>query len=553
MDDEPRQHTASILLVDDEESVRQLLGRALSADGHQVDSVGTLAGAIKLIDERDYSLLLIDKNLPDGSGLRIVERMRELERDCEAIVITGYSDTDSAIRAVALGVFRYVRKPFDLDALRLDINGALEIGRLRRNLERRTREIEQRNEELNEALQRIRESEQRRMRSERLATLGYLAAGVAHEINNPMSLLSMTIPYAANEIEIQLDRLESEDGKLDPQRIGESLRRLSRSLEPASEAIELLMSLASDLHTLGKTEPRAPRPVRLVEAAESSARLVRHQLKRKATLEIDLPPDLVVSGQQNRLIQVFINLLTNAARAIDKGGVEDNLVAIRGRREGDRAVIEVSDTGKGIPEPSRKMIFDRFFTEPASGQEPGFGIGLSIVSEVIDDHGGEIAVESEENRGTTFTLSLPLMSDAAASSPAMAVVGSGGEMVRTRRTLLFVDPEPDNLSSYEKSFGQMHEVLLASDSDEARGVLQQRAEELDAVVCDLSGGGDQLQRFFAETVAENADLEGRFIFLQAPESFEAVDVGGCKLLRKPVRPASLLAAIYEIPPRRPSS
>ena len=162
---------AAILLVDDEEMVRNLLSRALRSDNHIVVTAGSKKEAFEQLSQTRFNLLIVDKNLPDGSGLSIVEGARNMGLDAEAIVITGYSDTDSAIQAVALGVFRYVRKPFDLDALRVDISRALETGRLRRALAQRTLELERSNADLHDAISKARDAENRRLQAERLRSL----------------------------------------------------------------------------------------------------------------------------------------------------------------------------------------------------------------------------------------------------------------------------------------------------------------------------------------------------------------------------------------------
>lgn len=135
------EYVPAILLVDDEEMIRTLLRRSLLEKKYEVVTAGSRKEAIEKVNERQFDLLIVDKNLPDGSGFDIIDAAKRREHSSESIVITAYSDTDSAIQAVALGVFRYVRKPFDLKALGTDIASALETNRLRRDLKRRTDEL----------------------------------------------------------------------------------------------------------------------------------------------------------------------------------------------------------------------------------------------------------------------------------------------------------------------------------------------------------------------------------------------------------------------------
>ena len=516
-------------------------------------TVGTKKEAFQHLSIIHFDLLIVDKNLPDGSGLEIISGARDLNIDAESILVTGYSDTDSAIQATNLGVFRYVVKPFDLDTLRVDIHRALEAGRLRTTLRDTNLELKRANSDLREAIVGMEESERRRMQAERLATVGSLAAGVAHEINNPLGLLSMIIPYTVSELG---SLLESGAVEQEPEQTEVSLTRMHKSLRSAQEAVEFLMGLSSDLHSLGKPEQKYPTPIKLLDAVGSAFRLVRHRLKNKATLVIDIPENLTVLGHSKRLVQVFINLLTNAEKAIfeeDAPGL--NMIAIRGRLEESEIVIDISDTGVGIPKENIDKIFNRFFTSTNPGDQIGSGIGLSIVREIIKEHDGSMAVSSEEGNGTTFTLRLPVIADRPDIMGIPAVARTGAtEMTRTRRKILFVDSETGNLEAYEESFGQLHDVHLSRTPQEARTLVDAINENLDVIVCELVPDEHPLADFHKNIVREYSELNDRFIFLGDPSPLtdEALEQGRNVLL-KPIRPAGLLAAVYRIPPRRPSS
>jgi signal transduction histidine kinase len=543
--------SATILFVDDEEMVRNLLSRALRSDKHTVVTVGTKKEAFEQLSQTRFQLLIVDKNLPDGSGLSIIEGARNMGLDAEAIVITGYSDTESAIQAVALGVFRYVRKPFDLDALRVDINRAIETNRLRRSLAQRTAQLEKSNADLQEAISKASEAENRRLQTERLATIGYLAAGVAHEINNPLSMLSMSIPYAVSELDAVI---RTEMVTAAPDQAIKELNMLAKALRSTQEAVEFLIGLSSDLHSLGKPLSLQPRPVKLIDTVGSALRLVRHLLKHKARIVVDVPEELTVLGQQRRLVQVFINLLTNAGRAIRDGGPEDNEISICGRLDGKRVVIDVSDTGVGIAPEDLEHIFERFFTTGETTSSEGTGIGLSIVREIMDEHGGTIDVRSGVGEGTRFTLRMPNAAGVSSRTAVSAVARpSTAVMVRTRRKILFVDSDAENLAAYERSFGQMHSILLAHGPADAERIVDESGPEIDVVVCELASDGGAQEGCCEKLMAEHADLSSRAILVGEPgPAAEAAKAKGLIVLFKPVRPAVLLAEIYKIPPRKPS-
>ncbi|MCK9523433.1 MAG: ATP-binding protein [Proteobacteria bacterium] len=548
----PATDTPQVLIVDDEEMIRVLLTRALQVDNIAATCASNYKDALAALKTSIPDLLIVDKNLPDGSGLDVIDASRTMGFDGEVILITGYSDTESAIQAVNLGVFRYIRKPFDLDALKVDVRRALETGRLRRELDNRTNELEKTNEDLRNALTKIQESEVRRAQSERLATIGSLAAGVAHEINNPLSLLAMTIPFATTE----LGAIFRDDAiNAEPQKAAQSLAKVHKLLQPTQEALELLLVLSSDLHSLGRKDPPTPQPTRILDVVNSALRIVRHQIKHKAQIDIQIPDDLSINGQPNRLVQVFINLFTNAGRAIPKGNPDDNRISVSGYLDDTAVVVEVQDSGVGIPKENLDNIFARFFTWSTSGEYEGSGIGLSIVKEVVSEHDGQINVVSEPGSGTAFYLRFPVLPMRKSHPPLSAVTPTEDtQYVRTRRTILFVDGDTENLNDYQKSFGQMHTVLTAHSTDEATEIIGEQADIIDVVVCHMMGQQDAIPTLYADTIKHLAELKDRFVFIYASaESLPATTDEHKHLhLQAPVRPATLLATIYRIPPRRPS-
>jgi len=550
MDDTSHNFPNRVLLVDDEEIIRTLLKRALEKDGIDIITAASKSEALEVFLHNPVDLMIVDKNLPDGSGLEFIEAARNLDFDGESIVITAYSDTDSAIKCVELGVFRYVRKPFDLDALRMDIHRALETGVLRRALALRTGELENANAELRETLGKFQESERRRIQSERLASIGYLAAGVAHEINNPLSLLSMTIPYTISELE---KIVSTQMVQLHPERALDILSRLARNLTPTQEAVDLLMVLSADLHSLGRSDDTAQRPVFLSDAVHSALRIVRHRLKRKARITVNVPGDLSIMGRASRLIQVFINLLTNAGRAIREDSPDKYFIDINGYEDETNVVIEVRDNGIGIPEEHLPLIFERFVSLSGLPDGEGSGIGLSIVKELVGEHNGTVEVVSEEQKGTSFYVRFPRSQVRKSCPPpidAPPAPSTPVEFTRARRSILFVDRNGDHLDAYRNSFGQMHKVRVASSFDEAATLINGQHEEMDIIVCELDGDSSHFHKFHQDVCTGREDLSRRFICTSNATTIVKLDDGfTLPVLVRPFRPASLLAAIYKIPPR----
>jgi len=228
--------------------------------------------------------------------------------------------------------------------------------------------------------------ELRALQNEKLAGLGQLAASVAHEINNPMTAVAT---YASALYE----RIRALGASAD----AEKLKRIL-------EASDRILRFTRDLTTYSRpgSGSDAPVPADLGEILGTSVRFCEH-VAAEAKVELDLvvPGPLPILAERVRLGQVFVNLVTNACHATAPGG----RIVVRARIEGEEAVVEVEDSGAGIPREALGRIFEPFFTTKARGE--GTGLGLSIVREIVEKHHGRITVESTEGQGTTFTVRLP--------------------------------------------------------------------------------------------------------------------------------------------------
>lgn len=240
--------------------------------------------------------------------------------------------------------------------------------------------------------------------SDRLAAMGTLTSGIAHEINNPLAYILANLAYADDEL-------------ADP----ESLRSASRIAEirhallEARDGANRLRDIVAEMRTLARGDaPQGPINVRRV--LESAVSAVSSELRTRARLVLDLADVPAVSGDEARLGQVFVNLLLNAADAISTGGPAENEIAVSTSIEEDeRVLIVVRDTGTGIPADLHQRIFDPFFTNKAVGR--GRGLGLSICHHIITDLGGTIGVESAPDRGSVFRVTLPAAIDPAKRPP----------------------------------------------------------------------------------------------------------------------------------------
>jgi two-component system NtrC family sensor kinase len=232
----------------------------------------------------------------------------------------------------------------------------------------------------------LREIQQALLQSEKLAAMGRLTSQIAHELNNPIYGIMNTLELLKTEIP------------------PESKRR--RILELSLSEIQRLSEMLRNMLSFSKPEEEKRRPVKIDELIEGILLVMEKQMKEsniqvEASFDSDIPE---VMASTNQMRQVMLNILKNAKEAMPKGGT----LTVRTTREGNKVLIHIQDTGIGIPEEIRDKIFEAFFT--TKQKVKGVGLGLSVCYGIIKDHGGEIKVESEEGKGTTFAISLPIES-----------------------------------------------------------------------------------------------------------------------------------------------
>jgi PAS domain S-box-containing protein len=344
-------------------------------------------------------------------------------------------------------------------------------------------------------------SEKKRMEAQllladRMASVGTLAAGVAHEINNPLAFILSNLDFATAELrrtggdEEVLRALE--DAKDGGARVREIVRGLKTFSRPASDVRHAL-----DVRTV----------------LQSAIGLASNEIRHRAQLVVDpgdVPPAL---ADEHRLAQVFLNLLINAAQAIPEGDVAGNVVRATTAAAPDGGVlVEISDTGQGIPPEVLPRIFDPFFTTKPVGV--GTGLGLSICHGIVAALGGDISVESAVGKGSTFRVHLPpLDSPRAAPPPAVGEAPQAAAPPARRGRILVVDDEPLVGRAVSRTLASSHEVVVLTSALAALERLTSPDETFDAVLCDLMMPEMTGMELYARLVAAAPALAARTIFL----------------------------------------
>jgi C4-dicarboxylate-specific signal transduction histidine kinase len=242
-----------------------------------------------------------------------------------------------------------------------------------------------------EALEALAISERRRAQSEKLATIGQLAASVMHEINNPVAFIRSNLEF-----------LEQGMRSATPS----SREELAEIVAETRTGVERVRQIVADLQGFSRMDAEVPTECSLVDVVNDAARIASLRLKHVARLELEVPASLPpVLAVRRRLAQVLLNLLVNAGDALEEHGRPGSTVRVTGRREGGRVVLLVEDNGPGFPPEVRARLFEAFFT--TKGPEKGTGLGLALSRELVEQSGGSLVAENRPEGGARLRLELP--------------------------------------------------------------------------------------------------------------------------------------------------
>jgi signal transduction histidine kinase len=376
-------HDPVILLVDDEDGFREIIAKRLTRRGFRVFEADGGAKALTLLDRQPVEVVILDVRMPGMDGIECLRRIKAGHDMTEVILLTGHADIHVGIEGIKSGAFDYLSKPVELEHLIRKITQA-------HNKIRRLREEKQELAFKDRMLKQM-------VVAERLAALGTMATGVAHEINNPLAVIRDAAGWLG-QILAKPDMAAFP--RIDD--FNKALNKITQAVDRAGKITHQLLH-AVNSQTMGTVEPSLvpANPVKLVDEAVT---LVEPEANhKKITLVRDCPPELPhLVTDPFQLLQVLINLLSNAIQATGENG--RIVLAVKALPE--HIVMTVTDNGSGISAEYLPRIFEPFFTTKEAGQ--GTGMGLYVSWGIIRNLGGTIDVESAVGVGTTFTITLPL-------------------------------------------------------------------------------------------------------------------------------------------------
>lgn len=355
-----------IYCVDDDTDILNLYQVILSQEGHEVLKIANGEKALKAFRQKEPDLIILDERLDDMTGMEICGKIRNVDHGTyiPIIMVTGVDSKEGKINSLESGIDDYILKPFDHEELLAKVQVMLRIKRLYTDLVNTRQEL---------------------VKAEKLAAVGQLAAAMAHEIRNPLSIIGATVQFLRNKLAEQ----EETRGMMDT---------ILRKISEIDGTVRELLAVARPLK-LKRTE------LKLNHCVQEVVGFIREKcLAHRVQLQLKLDPDEpVILGDMEHLQRVFLNIFINALNSMPQGG------ELKIELEGDenQETVVITDTGEGMRPEAIPHIFEPFFTQKPGGS----GLGLFVVKMIVDELNGRIQVESIPNIGSTFRVSFPQLKD----------------------------------------------------------------------------------------------------------------------------------------------
>lgn len=394
-----------VLLADDDPVTLRILEKFFVTRGYTpvLCKSGTEA-LLELRKEVRPHLVLLDWNMPEVSGLEVCKQIRESNEFYYVIMITGRSEMSEINQAFENGVDDFLIKPFDKSVLQSRLLAAERI--MKHELKLKT---EQRYWQMHAGqMQALAEQRAKQLvHADRMATIGVMSAGVAHEINNPTSFISGNAQTLAKFWQLLTPYVQelSERPSADQQKLQFILKETPELLAGIARGVERISGIVNGLKSYAHSGQQEEfKDYDLKQLLESALKMTASVTKAKADVHLECSGELgEVKADRIQLEQVLINLIVNASDAVEHSG--KGLIKVHAQRSGETVILEISDNGPGIPVDALQKIWMPFYTTKEVGK--GTGLGLHICKSIIERHGGVIGVSNQDSGGAQFRIELP--------------------------------------------------------------------------------------------------------------------------------------------------
>ncbi len=373
-----------ILIVDDEKNILQLLKDNLKVD-FDVYLADCGVAALELFEQNHFDLMIADVRMPGMDGLQLLRTVKNQYSNCVVILMTGFAETQVAVNALNEGAFAFVTKPLEMGLLSERIHYAVAVIQNRENQEKVLKEMK--SELLMQSLF-----------AQRLSALAALSGGISHEMLQPLSGIKIYLATLQDKVR--------EDSQIESNYLLETLEKILKQVNRATKIIEHMREFAiegnrNEIMTLT-----------LKEAIERSLELFKVQIRaRGIELKLDIPAGLIIHVNPNRFEQVLVNLIANAKDSIIEKSSKKNMegfkkyIFIQGREDKDWTILDVTDSGLGVPEKIQKTLFEPFVTSKKNSM--GSGLGLAICKRILLDYNANIELLRSSSEESAFRIRFP--------------------------------------------------------------------------------------------------------------------------------------------------
>ena len=419
----------NILIAEDDFVSRLLVKKAVEKIGHEVLEAEDGKIALQLFLEHQPDMIISDWMMPEMDGIELCQKIRSSDKRTYSyiILLTAKDKMTDLVEVFEAGADDYIVKPFKPDELRSRIKNGERIIKLEGEHHDLQEELIGKNKKLDKTLERLKITQSQILQTEKMASIGQLAAGVAHEINNPIGFVSSNLDALndymtdfntllkhfqnlekiltesdqenlSSEIKKQLQIISDYEEEIEVEYLKDDIPEL---LKDCKEGTGRVGKIVGDLKSFAHPGNDEQMLVDINKGLESTLNVVNNEIKYKATVSKEFGEIPLVEGYPQKLNQVFMNILVNAAQSIKEKGE----IKIVTQQKGKYATVTISDNGCGIEKEHLSKIFDPFFTTKAIGK--GTGLGMNIAYNIIKEHKGKIDVKSQVGKGTVFTIILP--------------------------------------------------------------------------------------------------------------------------------------------------
>jgi signal transduction histidine kinase/CheY-like chemotaxis protein len=360
----------------------------------------------------------------------------------------------------------------------------------------------------------------RLIHADRMVAVGTLAAGIGHEINNPLA-------YTLANLSLIAEELEKKEILNNPNALVSAREKISRCLEGVNRVKDVMRGLK----LFSKNDGDTVEPLDLATVMDSSLRMAMHEIQPRAQIVKEYAAVPLVDGNESQIGQVFLNLLINAAHSIREGNPGSNSITLIIGADGEKVFVRVKDTGSGISDEVLPRIFEAFFTTKAG--DVGTGLGLSICEKIVTSYNGSITVASQVGEGTCFTVSFPKSS---LKAPIRHREKIDSKSSKPRFRILVVDDEPSLTEAIVSTIGEGHDTKALNNGKEARDHLLENPH-YDLILCDLMMPGFSGMNLHEALKLDGRGLERKIIFMTGgaytPETVRFLREAENEYLEKP--------------------